>query len=588
MKKGYNLVVAALLILVFIQCVTSMANNSLLGDEPYHIASGYSKLKTGDYRLDPENGPLEPVISAIPLLFMNISFPFDHPSWEVKDMNVLMPVFLFEYNPDPYWIIFWSRIPIILLSLLLGYYIFKWANEMYGPKAGLFALLLYSFSPDILAQSQINSSDFGFAVFGTIALYYLWRFLINPDWSSLAIAGFTLGLAQLTKFSAIFLFPIYLLVFASVLLFAKPVRANANRKYRSTDETSFDFLALVKIRDSRLSPILKKSISLGISLALIFLITYGVILVGYKFEGVGIPLAESISRDIHINRDVYDIEGFYNSNPIYKFAFEKIPSPFPYYFARGLGHSFMHAGGAGAPSLVGEDTLKTEPYFFIYAFLVKTPIPLLIFLILSLFAYQRLKKYEIGSAILIITFVLYHLAFCFTTKQLGYRYMIHTVPLILVFASRVVNMRHTKNIRAILYKTGVILLLLWYLISSLLIYPHYLSYFNELIGPGNAHHYFVDSNIDWGQDLYYLMDYLDEKGIVNPYIKYYGFPETVNYPIPPLYVESYRKPGCERVEGIVAISVTYLMMNQSCYSYLHSEQPIKRIGYSIMVYNLTS
>ena len=48
--------------------------------------------------------------------------------------------------------------------------------------------------------------------------------------------------------------------------------------------------------------------------------------------------------------------------------------------------------------------------------------------------------------------------------------------------------------------------LCWFLASSLWIYPHSLSYFNESIGgPLNGPKHLLGSNVDWGQDLLYLL-----------------------------------------------------------------------------------
>jgi len=45
----------------------------------------------------------------------------------------------------------------------------------------------------------------------------------------------------------------------------------------------------------------------------------------------------------------------------------------------------------------------------------------------------------------------------------------------------------------------------WLIMSSLAIYPHSLSYFNESIrGPFNGSKHLLGSNVDWGQDLRYL------------------------------------------------------------------------------------
>ena len=57
----------------------------------------------------------------------------------------------------------------------------------------------------------------------------------------------------------------------------------------------------------------------------------------------------------------------------------------------------------------------------------------------------------------------------------------------------------------------------WSVISSLSVYPHTLSYFNELAGgPKGGHWHLGNSNVDWGQDLFYLKDWYDEHPEARP------------------------------------------------------------------------
>lgn len=59
----------------------------------------------------------------------------------------------------------------------------------------------------------------------------------------------------------------------------------------------------------------------------------------------------------------------------------------------------------------------------------------------------------------------------------------------------------------------------WFLVSSLWIYPHNLSYFNESIGgPLCGPQHLLGSNLDWGQDLRYLL--WDD--VRSRHITYYG------------------------------------------------------------------
>jgi hypothetical protein len=57
------------------------------------------------------------------------------------------------------------------------------------------------------------------------------------------------------------------------------------------------------------------------------------------------------------------------------------------------------------------------------------------------------------------------------------------------------------------FATVVVTLCCWFVSSSLWIYPHSLSYFNESIGgPLNGPRHLLGSNVDWGQDLRYAWD----------------------------------------------------------------------------------
>ncbi len=57
-------------------------------------------------------------------------------------------------------------------------------------------------------------------------------------------------------------------------------------------------------------------------------------------------------------------------------------------------------------------------------------------------------------------------------------------------------------------------MILWVVASSLAAYPHYLPYFNEIAGgPDHGIEWLDDSNVDWGQDMILLRDYLARHGV---------------------------------------------------------------------------
>jgi hypothetical protein len=93
----------------------------------------------------------------------------------------------------------------------------------------------------------------------------------------------------------------------------------------------------------------------------------------------------------------------------------------------------------------------------------------------------------------------------------------------------------------------------WYLISSLGVYPNYLSYFNELAGgPRNGYRVLSDANLDVGQGLIQLKKYLTEQGIERINLLYFGWVD------PGLYgIQANQFPNLSPY-GVYAISVAYL------------------------------
>jgi len=92
-------------------------------------------------------------------------------------------------------LLLWGRLPTLLLALLLAYFVYRWAKELYGKNAGLMALLLYAFCPTIIAHSSLASYDIGLRCFFTLSLYWFWRFMVEGTWQNLLWTGLLLGCA---------------------------------------------------------------------------------------------------------------------------------------------------------------------------------------------------------------------------------------------------------------------------------------------------------------------------------------------------------------------------------------------------------
>ena len=214
MKKKFTFIIAFFLLVVFFFCsIFSMHEKSPIFDEPVHLAAGYSYLKTGDYRMNIEHPPLLKLLAGIPLLFLNASLPLEHHSWsEIKEWS-FGDQFFYHNQVDADKLLYFGRIPTILLSLLLGFFVFHWTKKLYSANAGIFALFLYVFSPNIIAHSQLITTDLASSCFIFLSVCTFWDYLKNPVRKNLVFAGISLGLALASKFTTVILFPIYFFLF---------------------------------------------------------------------------------------------------------------------------------------------------------------------------------------------------------------------------------------------------------------------------------------------------------------------------------------------------------------------------------------
>ena len=183
MSSKFPPILATLLIgLMLTLAIISMRQESAIMDEVAHIPAGYSYLTQRDMRLNPEHPPLLKDLSAIPLLFIkDINFPSDLKSWkdEINSQWDFGFNFLYNSGNDADKIIFWARIPMLLLLILTGLILYKWTKELYGKWPALMAIFLFSFSPTFIAHGRYVTTDVGAAFGFFISIYFFVKYVQN-------------------------------------------------------------------------------------------------------------------------------------------------------------------------------------------------------------------------------------------------------------------------------------------------------------------------------------------------------------------------------------------------------------------------
>ncbi|PIY97284.1 MAG: hypothetical protein COY66_00095 [Candidatus Kerfeldbacteria bacterium CG_4_10_14_0_8_um_filter_42_10] len=603
--------VAALLGVMLLLEFTSALQESQTVDEGAHLSSGYSYLKTGDFRMNPEHPPLLKEISAFPLLFLNLDDPINHESWNTYNQWDFGRNFLYHNRADADLILLMGRIPVMLLSLILGIFIFKWAKQLWGNTAALFSLTLYVFEPNILAHSRYVTTDLALTLFLFLTIYALDRYLQTYSRKDLIILAVLFALAQVTKFSAVILFPILI-----VLLLLKKFHSPPGKlTYRK----------------------------ISLITAFVVLITGAAILLAYGFQTKRPIDDRNIKEYFEKQSAVTDLSDYSDepflarklltfTNPstasgkiIYELA-QKIPVPAFYYF-RGLGLLIAHDFWGHLSYLFGRYSDFGFWYYFPSTFLLKTSAPLLLLFFsgICLFSAKLLKtvfcsdnespskidiikkrpllklknriqkklnnfaiffrKIPFTYWLLILTPLAYFLWALTSKINIGHRHILPIYPFIIILVGSLVTIKTRWR------KTGKIfltVLLTLYVASTIRIYPNFLAYFNELVGgPQKGPKYLVDSNIDWGQDILKLKHYLEKNDIAEVYLGFLGSLDINYYNFNRKAIPKDKdKNQIRDFNGVVAISVTVLYEQDRSYAWIERLEPDAKIGYSIYVYDL--
>jgi len=595
-----NLIALCLLAFVFLIAVFSIKNDSLTMDEVVHLPAGYSYLTQKDMRLNPEHPPLIKDLGALPLLFINasansaqekIKFPSEISAWK-NDINGQWDFgryFLYGIGNPADKMILWGRMPMILILIMLGFFIFKWAKELFGNKAGLLALFLFSFSPTLLAHGRLVTTDVGAAAGVTVATYYFLKSLKSPVKKNIIIAGVVFGIAQLLKFSVILLVPFFGimgLVWWSLNIRSSPPFATLGRLTKSGT-----FLQTIRTG------------------FLVFLIGFLLIWPVYQFHTWNYPK----------DRQVSDTEFYLKNTPEFIkkpiiFASDKpILRPYALYLT-GVSMVFHRVAGGNTTYFLGEVSNIGWRSYFPIVYLIKEPLAFhILTLIALLYAAWAIKKpfwkdtknrminwlkLHFPEFSMLVFVGIYWAVSIQGNLNIGIRHLLPVFPFtILLVSGAISGLLRKPHLKLKCFLLAF--LILWQAVSVISVFPHFLAYFNESVGgPESGYKYVVDSNLDWGQDLKGLKNWVEKNGIDTIYLDYFGGGDPQYYlgtKFAPWWGSrdpkelpkgSYLAVSASFLQGGRGTRVSNFAGPDSYYLWLNKYQPITKIGYSIFIYKI--
>lgn len=498
-ERNEKLIIFGLLAIFFTIGITTSLMEAETYDEPYHLSSGYSYF-SGDYRMNPEHPIMLKMFAASPLLMYGVTEVSMIPGWNFPITPLTWSESLFYSNSYLYLIS--GRIIMLLLGVLFGFVLYLLSKQIFGLKAGLLSLLFYSFSPNILGHAKLITTDVGLAGFLIIFMYFLWKYFEFNSWINVFLSGLFLGFLLLTKYSAVYFVGVFFVV---ILLFI--------------------FLRYLSF----------KSILHYFYICVIALFVMNCF---YLFDGSFSSLSDFDYLESNAMNTLSD--GILGSVPI----------PLPKYYVVGLDMVKAHNERGHLSYMNGEYSQTGFWHYFLELFFLKTPIAFLI--LLFAFVYFRFNNFlKVEYLFFIVPLILFFVLASLSNIHIGVRHIFPVYLLLFVLMGDLANVKMTY-----IFERVFICLIFLFVLTSLFTYPHYISYTNNF-AVGLDSNYFADSNLDWGQDKFFVEKYLEH----NPDVIW--------------------NPGCEYTSGRILVNVNHylgIVRERDCYSWLENRLPVDNIG----------
>ncbi len=550
------------------------------------------------FRVSP---PLVRMWAALPALTLDPAIPFRGASHDPRDRAERdLARTIFREMPDEahLWLKL-GRLFCLPFVIAGAWFTARWAEQLYGKAAAVGAALLWCFSPSLIGSGGLISGDAQAASMGVITLYLFRSWILRPSFSSAYLLGLVAGLTMLTKSSWLILL---------VLLPALWVLIRAIQWWKGEgahDEAEVHaFRGRSRLRwGDRLAVCATGGKELGL---LVFAMVLSLLVVNLIY-GFGGSFRRLDNYDF-ISRALGGAEDWqrrdWNGNRFQGTLLGRLPVPLPEQLVIGVDLQKWDFDRERWSYFRGEWRTQGWWYYYVYGMAVKVPLGYWLLFSLALLGMILRQSWRAPWHEELLLWVPPLLILTGASLETGLnrhlRYVLPAFPFLIVIASRaflVFSEPLPKSRGVVAFATAGLV------VSSLWIYPHSLSYFNESIGgPMRGEEHMNASNLDWGQDLPYLQRWQEANPDAQPlwvdnwvgYIR----PDAVGIEyagsVPSLPKKGSRKwrtiqrrPEPRFEPGWYAIDRERLLSRSGEYEYLRSLEPAAWAGYGFQIFEIT-
>jgi hypothetical protein len=543
--------VAASLIAVFtLQSFLASLGKSPTSDEPAHIAAGLSYLQTRIFHINLQHPPLLKELAAAALLAAGVRYPATAEAAETVNAppnnsgrEWQVGYHIIGTNPDR--VLFWARLPMILIGALFGVALWLLGRKLVGDAAALGALFLYALDPTLIAHSYLVTTDVGVGAFILLFLYTLWLYLEQPGTGRMVWCGVAMGGMLGAKYSAVAVVPVAAILLAAACVhFQRVAPTRKGKAAASPRKLTVDTAAIYRF-----------ATGFGGMVAIAVFVVWALFL----FHSPLLYL-EGMQR---VNAD---------HNP-----------DFLAYMAGDLKSSFST--------------------YFLVCYLLKEPLASILLAAAGLWLLVRSGKIGgLQKLFVLLPPAVLVAGYVWKADDLGIRYIIPALPF--VWLAGGLALARLLGAASRSARIAGVVACAWLVVAAAGIYPDHLSYFNEsaclLDNPAKVGldggsrcgvSWLADSNVDWGQGLKQLKTWLDSHaGKRQVYLACFGCQTPEDYGIhaatPDL--QDPPKPGLYAISGHFDATLPAVgrVEHTTLGYWLPVVRPIAIVGHAFYIYDV--